>query len=175
MASTVEWRRFAGAVLSVMVLDRVTKYLAEALLPRYLGVPVLGDFFHLQLVYNKGAAFGIHVGDYSRWVFMALTVVALGVLASMARRTKPGDGLRFYAIAAVMAGAAGNLIDRVRSGRGVVDFLDVTIGPLHWPTFNVADMAISCGAVALALALWSEGRVPHAAAPTPEVAPPDRG
>ena len=174
MASTVERRWFAGIILAVIVLDRVTKLIAEARLPRYLGVPVLGDVLNLQLVYNRGAAFGIHVGDYSRWVFMALTVVALVVLASMARHTKTGDGLRFYAIAAVMAGAAGNLIDRVRSGRGVVDFLDVTIGPLHWPTFNVADMAISCGAVALAVALWSEGRVTHAV-PTPEVAPPDQG
>ena len=174
MASTVERRWFAGIILAVIVLDRVTKLIAEARLPRYLGVPVLGDVFHLQLVYNRGAAFGIHVGDLSRWVFMALTVVALVVLASMARHTKTGDGPRFYAIAAVMAGAAGNLIDRVRSGRGVVDFLDVTIGPLHWPTFNVADMAISCGAVALALALWSEGRVTPAV-PTPEVAPPDQG
>lgn len=174
MASTVERRWFAGIILAVIVLDRVTKLIAEARLPRYLGVPVLGDVLNLQLVYNRGAAFGIHVGDYSRWVFMALTVVALVVLASMARHTKTGDGLRFYAIAAVMAGAAGNLIDRVRSSRGVVDFLDVTIGPLHWPTFNVADMAISCGAVALALALWSEGRVTHAV-PTPEVAPPDQG
>ena len=174
MASTVERRWFAGIILAVIVLDRVTKLIAEARLPRYLGVPVLGDVLNLQLVYNRGAAFGIHVGDYSRWVFMALTVVALVVLASMARHTKTGDGPRFYAIAAVMAGAAGNLIDRVRSGRGVVDFLDVTIGPLHWPTFNVADMAISCGAVALALALWSEGRVTHAV-PTPEVAPLDQG
>jgi signal peptidase II len=57
----------------------------------------------------------------------------------------------------------------------VVDFLDVTIGPLHWPTFNVADMAISCGAVALALSLWGEGRVTPAAVSTPEVAPPDQG
>ena len=175
MASTVERRWFAGIILAVIVLDRVTKLIAEARLPRYLGVPVLGEFFHLQLVYNRGAAFGIHVGDLSRWVFMALTLVALVVLASMARHTKTGDGLRFYAIAAVMAGAAGNLIDRVRSSRGVVDFLDVTIGSFHWPTFNVADMAISCGAVALALSLWSEGRVTPAAVPTPEVVPPDQG
>jgi signal peptidase II len=175
MASTAERRWFAGIILAVIVLDRVTKLVAEAQLPRYRGVPVLGDFFQLQLVYNRGAAFGIHVGDYSRWIFMALTIVALAVLASMARHTKTGDGLRLYAIAAVMAGAAGNLIDRVRSGRGVVDFLDVAVGSFHWPTFNVADMAISCGAVALALALWSEGRVTPAAVPAPEVAPPDQG
>jgi len=79
-----------------------------------------------------------------------------------------------------MAGATGNLIDRVRSARGVVDYLLFTLGAFRWPNFNVADMAVSCGAVALALALWREGRQPDAAsapssAPSPEgVSPPDR-
>ena len=53
-------------------------------------------------------------------------------------------------------GAAGNLIDRIRSTRGVVDFLDVGIGALRWPTFNVADIAVSCGAIALVVSMWRE-------------------
>ena len=53
-------------------------------------------------------------------------------------------------------GAAGNLIDRIRSGRGVMDFLDVGVGALRWPTFNIADIAVSCGAIALAISLWRE-------------------
>ena len=176
MASTVENRRFAGVVVAVIVLDLVTKSLAEARLPRWRSVPVLGDFFQLQLVYNPGAAFGIHVGAYSRWFFLALTLVALAVLGVMAWHTKPGDRLRFYALAFVMAGATGNLIDRLRSARGVVDYLLFTVGPVRWPNFNVADMAVSCGAIALALALWREGR-PHAAAAPPPgaTAPPERG
>jgi signal peptidase II len=56
----------------------------------------------------------------------------------------------------VAGGAAGNLVDRIRSPRGVVDFLDIGIGTLRWPTFNVADIAVSCGAVALAISLWIE-------------------
>ncbi len=174
MVSTAEQRRFAGVVALVLVLDLVTKFLAEARLPRYRSIPVLGDFFQLQLVYNPGAAFGIHVGDYSRWFFAVLTVIAIGVLVTMYRHTKAGDALRLYAIAAVLAGASGNLIDRLRSGRGVVDFLLFTVGSFHWPNFNVADMAVSCGAIALALALWNEGRH-QTAAPAPEVAPPDQG
>jgi len=174
MASTAERRRFAGVIVAVIALDFVTKSLAEALLPRTRSVPVLGDFFQLQLVYNPGAAFGIHVGAYSRWFFTGLSLAALVVLAVMARHTRSGDRLRYYAIAAVMAGAAGNLIDRVRSARGVVDYLLFSVGPFRWPNFNVADMAVSCGAIALALALWSEGRR-HPAAPSPEAAaPPDR-
>jgi len=173
MASTVESRRFAGVIVAVLVLDQLTKFVAEARLPRYRSVSVIGDFFELQLVYNPGAAFGIHVGEYSRWVFMGLTVVALIVLAAMYRNTRPGDWLRLYAVAAVMAGAAGNLVDRIRSSRGVVDFLLFGVGPFHWPNFNVADMSVSCGAVALALALWNEER--HRPEAAPQVAPPDRG
>jgi signal peptidase II len=94
----------------------------------------------------------------------------------MVWHTKPGDRLRFYALACIMAGATGNLIDRVRSARGVVDYLLFTVGPLRWPNFNVADMAVSCGAIALALALWREGRPHEAAAPPPgATAPPERG
>lgn len=175
MASTAEKRRFAGVVVAVLVLDLVTKFLAEARLPRWRSVPVLGDFFQLQLVYNPGAAFGIHVGAYSRWFFLVLTLVALAVLGAMARHTRAGDRLRFYAIACIMAGATGNLIDRVRSARGVVDYLLFTVGPLRWPNFNVADMAVSCGAIALALALWREGRPQAAPAPPAAAAPPERG
>jgi len=174
MASTAEKRRFAGIVAAVLVLDVVTKYLAEARLPRYREVPIFGDVFQLQLVYNPGAAFGIHIGDYSRWFFTALTVVALVVLTVMVRRTKPGDALRFYSIAAIMAGATGNLIDRLRSGQGVVDFLLFSVGSFRWPNFNVADMAVSCGAIALALALWNEDRHRHPSA-SPGAAPPDPG
>jgi len=174
MASTAEKRRFAGLVVAVLVLDVFTKYLAEARLPRYREVPILGDVLQLQLVYNPGAAFGIHIGDYSRWFFACLTVVALVVLALMARQTKPGDSLRFYSIAAVMAGATGNLIDRLRSSQGVVDFLLFSVGSFRWPNFNVADMAVSCGAVALALALWNEDRHLRPSA-SPGAAPPNLG
>jgi len=174
MASTAEKRRFAGIASVVLVLDVVTKFLAEARLPRYREVPILGDVFQLQLVYNPGAAFGIHIGDYSRWFFAVLTVVALVVLALMARRSKPGDALRFYSIAAVMAGATGNLIDRLRSSQGVVDFLLFSVGSFRWPNFNVADMAVSCGAVALAIALWNEDRH-HRPSASPGAAPPEPG
>jgi len=171
MASTAERRRFAGVVVAVIALDILTKRLAEAFLPLHRGVPVLGDFFQLQLVYNRGAAFGIHAGDASRWIFMGLTLVALVVLAAMVRHTRPGHLLRYYSLAAVIAGATGNLIDRVRSGRGVVDFLLFSVGELRWPNFNVADSAISCGAIALALALWNEERSQPAAAVS-EATPP---
>jgi signal peptidase II len=174
MASATERRRFGLVVAGVVVLDLVTKLIAVRALPPYLGVklPPFGEAVQLRLVYNAGAAFGLNLGDHSRWIFTALSVVAIVILVSMLRSTRPGDRLRLYALAAICAGALGNLIDRVRSPRGVVDFLDVGVGALRWPTFNVADMAVTCGAVALALSLWGEGKKTAAPAPEPGTSPP---
>jgi signal peptidase II len=116
------------------------------------------------LVYNPGAAFGLHLGPYSRVIFTALTVVALFILGRLYRATAPGDQWRTVALALVCGGAVGNLLDRLRSDLGVVDFLDVGVGDMRWPTFNVADMAVSCGAVLLALVLWREDQMAAAAA-----------
>jgi signal peptidase II len=169
-------RSFWGILAVVVVLDVWTKWLAVQHLSR-IPRPILGDWFTLQLVYNPGAAFGINVGQYSRGLFLVLALVALVVLGSMVRTTKPGDYARFIALGLVCGGAVGNLIDRVRSARGVVDFIDVGIGTHRWPTFNVADMAVFCGAVLLAYVLWIEGREAErkeqatSAAGTPETAP----
>ena len=160
MVSGTEQRRFAGVVVLVLLLDMATKLAAEAWLPRYMGVSIIGDFFQLRLVYNPGAAFGIHVGEHSRWVFMTLSTAALFILASMLKTTQPGDRVRLYSLALIFAGAAGNLVDRIRSARGVVDFLDFTFGSYHFPTFNFADTAVTCGACLLAISLWNEGAQP---------------
>jgi signal peptidase II len=156
MVNAAERRLFWGAALIVVALDLVTKLVAEATLLLTPGVPVIGDWFQLRLVYNRGAAFGLHVGPYSRWVFFAVAIIAIVVLDRMSRATPVGDRFRQLALGLVAGGAAGNLIDRIRSARGVVDFLDVGVGALRWPTFNVADIAVSCGGIALAIALWRE-------------------
>lgn len=168
-----ENRRFLfwGVVAAVIVVDFITKRLAVATLSSG-AVRVFGDWLALRLVYNPGAAFGIHVGDHSRWVFMALALLALVVLGAMVRHTQPSQWFRLTALALVCGGAVGNLIDRVRGSQGVVDFIDVFIGPVHWPTFNVADMAVSCGAIALAVVLWHEGHTEHRLAHEQEQADP---
>ncbi len=148
---------FWGVLGGVVVLDLITKAMAVANLSR-IPLPIFGDWLTFQLVYNPGAAFGINVGAHSRWVFTGLAIVALVILGSMVRQTEPGQRIRIMALALVCGGAVGNLIDRLRSARGVVDFIDVGIGAHRWPTFNVADMAVTCGAVVLAIILWSEGR-----------------
>jgi signal peptidase II len=152
-------RRLFWTILgTVLVLDLATKVLAQLLLARHLPLEIVGDWIQLRLVYNEGAAFGLHLGEYSRWIFLVLSVIALIVLGSMMRTTHPGDRLRLGALGLVCGGAAGNLIDRLRSPQGVVDFLDIGVGALRWPTFNVADSAITIGAIALATSLWLEGR-----------------
>jgi signal peptidase II len=165
-ATGAERRLFWTAAAVTVVLDLITKVVAEATLLRTPGVSVLGEWFQLRLVYNQGAAFGLHVGPYSRWIFFTVALVAVFVLARMSRGGPAGDRFRQLALGLVAGGAAGNLIDRIRSDRGVVDFLDVGIGALRWPTFNVADIAVSCGAIALAISLWRE----DARRPEPESA-----
>ncbi|TDJ19640.1 MAG: hypothetical protein E2O65_03600, partial [Gammaproteobacteria bacterium] len=96
----------------VIALDILTKLLAVRYLPPH-PLKILGDWLTLQLVFNPGAAFGIHVGTYSRWVFLVLAIVALIVLGSMVRHTKPGDHVRLIALGLVCGGAVGNLIDRI--------------------------------------------------------------
>ncbi len=158
MASAAERRLFWGTAAAIVASDFVTKLLAESLLARRLPLAVLGEWVQLRLVYNEGAAFGLDLGEYSRWIFFSLAIVALVVLGSMVRSTRPGDRFRLVALALVCGGAAGNLIDRIRSAQGVVDFVDIGVGTWRWPTFNVADSAITVGAIALALSLWQEGR-----------------
>jgi signal peptidase II len=156
---------FWSVLVVVVVADVITKALAVwALVPQRMPHLILGESVRLTLVYNPGAAFGLHLGSYSRWIFMALTIGALYILGRLYRVTRDGDLSRTLAIALVCGGALGNLIDRIRSSAGVVDFIDVGIGDMRWPTFNVADMAVSVGAFLLAWVLWGEERVDDAVA-----------
>lgn len=148
-------------VAAVLALDLITKLWIQRSLRLYEQIEVIGDYLRLTYIYNPGAAFGIHVGEYSRIVFLVLSLVALVALIAMYWTTPRSDRLRLYSIALICGGALGNLIDRVRSPRGVVDFLDVGIGAMRWPVFNVADMAVTIGAVLLALSLWSEDSRPR--------------
>lgn len=156
MESGAERRLYWGAGLGILALDILTKSLAERFLLRSAGRSVFGDWFQLRLVYNPGAAFGLDLGPMSRWIFMVIAIAAVVLLFRYHLAAQPGDWFRQLALGLVSGGAIGNLVDRVRSGQGVVDFLDLGVGAWRWPTFNVADMAVSCGAIALALSLWQE-------------------
>lgn len=159
MASVASRRLFWGTILGIVALDLVTKFAAEDVLTRR-PIPVIGDYVVLRLVYNQCAAFGLCLGppEYSRWIFLALALLALVVLGSMVRHTPDSDRMRIFVLALLVAGAIGNVLDRLRSAQGVVDFIEVGVGSYRWPTFNVADSAITVGAIALAISLWLEGR-----------------
>jgi signal peptidase II len=157
MKSGADARRvFWPLAISWVVLDVVTKRWAERGLAMVPPVEVLGDWLQLRLVYNQGAAFGLHLGAYSRWIFLSVAVIAVIGISLRAREADWNEWLRQIAAALVVGGATGNLLDRIRGSAGVVDFIDAGIGASRFPTFNVADIGVSCGAVALAISFWLE-------------------
>ena len=147
---------YLGLVIGWVVLDQVTKIIVQRTLRLYDPVPVIGDFFRLTYIYNRGAAFGLHLGEWSRVAFSILPVAAAALLYLMYRSTPWTDKMRLIAIPLVTGGAIGNLIDRIRSSRGVIDFFDFGFGTVRWPVFNVADIGVTVGAVMLAISLWRE-------------------
>ncbi|MEN8168652.1 MAG: signal peptidase II [Pseudomonadota bacterium] len=137
--------------LSVLViaLDQLTKGMATASLNYAEPVAVL-PLFNLTLVHNTGAAFSFlsQAGGWQRWFFAAIAlVVSVGIVFWLKNldRDKLWEAL---ALALILGGAIGNVWDRILLGY-VVDFLDFYYGSWHWPAFNVADIAISVGAVIL--------------------------
>ncbi|HSM07678.1 MAG TPA: signal peptidase II [Gemmatimonadota bacterium] len=141
-----------------LVLDVLTKQWIVATLVMYEVRPVFGEFFRLTYTHNPGAAFGINIGEHSRLFFLALSLVALVVLGWMYRVTPRRDVLRLTALALVCGGAVGNIFDRLRYEAGVVDFIDIGYGGYRFWIFNIADSAVSVGAVLLLISFYLEER-----------------
>lgn len=142
----LKWLWLSAAVI---VADQFTKYLATANLDPYRAVEVL-PFFNLTLMFNTGAAFSFlsTAAGWQRWFF---TIVALGVCAVLVvwlKRLRPGETWMAVALSLILGGALGNVWDRLWLGH-VVDFIDLYVGTWHWPAFNVADSAITIGAIML--------------------------
>jgi len=119
---------------------------------------VFDGWFHLKVVGNTGAAWGLFGGLPTAWrvpFFGVISLVAIGVIAVIYRRSRPEQNLLRWALTFILGGAIGNLIDRIRIGY-VVDFIDWFYGDHHWPTFNSADVAISIGVVLLVLDMWAQ-------------------
>jgi signal peptidase II len=159
MSGTGNGRVFWGAAVSVVILDATTKWLAETyLFPPHVPHRVLGDVVRLTLAYNPGAAFSMSLGQYSRYIFGGFAVVALVILWRLYRESAPGERLKPLALGLAWGGAMGNLIDRIRSKSGVVDFIDIGAGSWRFWTFNVADSAVTVGAILLGWVLLQEDR-----------------
>jgi signal peptidase II len=147
---------FAGVVGGVVLFDYLTKALVQDSFHLYQQMDVIGEYLRLTYIHNPGAAFGIQLGPHSRLIFLVLTMVALIALAGMYWFTPVRDRVRLTSISLICGGAIGNLIDRIRSEAGVVDFIDIGVGDIRWPIFNIADIAVTAGATILALSLWKE-------------------
>lgn len=145
---------FWPLALTVLLTDCTTKELVEDRLIPHVPNTVVDDVVQFTLTYNQGAAFGLHLGEFSREALIFLAVLALGMLAAMFRAARPHDARMAAALALVVGGAVGNLLDRIRSTQGVVDFIDIGIGAQRFWTFNVADVGVTLGAIVLAIHLW---------------------
>jgi len=142
---------FLATVAGLLILDQVTKYVIHTGMALHDSIPVIPGFFSITYIRNPGAAFGFLAGASPafRYVFfIGITVFAIGLILHYLRVYADEDQLLTVSLGMILSGALGNLIDRIRFGE-VIDFLDFYIGVNHWPAFNVADSAISCGAFVL--------------------------
>lgn len=140
--------------VGVIGFDQITKWAVQQTMVFGQSVPIL-PFFNLVLVYNPGAAFSFlsSASGWQRELFIAIGVAASALIVHLLRRHR-GDAMFCFALSLILGGAIGNVIDRLHLG-AVVDFLDVHLAGYHWPAFNLADSAITCGA---ALLIWDSFR-----------------
>ena len=157
---------FLAITFLVMLLDQATKAWIISTMRIYDSFVVIEGFFSITHVRNPGAAFGFLAGApplFRHIFFLAVTVAAIALILHYLRVSRIEEPSLVSALALILAGAVGNLIDRIRFGE-VVDFLDVYIGSHHWPAFNVADSAITVGAgVLMAVLLRRRKQVIHSA------------
>ncbi len=141
--------KFCVVALSILILDLITKELAEKYLANKV-IPIIPNFFNLVLVWNKGMAFGL-LGDapeilrFLTLIIATLLIIIITILyayKNINNLPKP----QFYSLALITGGALGNLYDRLFIGK-VRDFLDFYIGNYHWPAFNIADSSITVGVI----------------------------
>ena len=137
----------------IIIADRLSKAWATGNLAPGIPREVAGEYLRFTLNWNQGAAMGTSLGSFSRIGFSLAAVVVLVMLTLFYRKSPVRPAGLQIALGLIAGGAIGNLIDRLSSIRGVVDFIDVGIGSTRFWTFNIADSAVTCGAVLLALTL----------------------
>jgi len=138
---------FFSVILVVICLDQVSKFWVMHHFVLHESRVVIPHFFNLTYITNNGAAFSMLAGQPALWrqVFFLCTASVALVLIGIAHRSYGRRSLYYtMALSLIAGGAIGNMIDRIRFGF-VIDFLDVYIGSHHWPTFNIADSAITVG------------------------------
>lgn len=147
----------AGSLAAVIViLDQITKVQIQKHIALFATIEVIPGFFNLVHTVNKGAAFGFLNRTDIAWqtyFFIAVTSLAIVIVLNLLSKAKDEGRLFVIALGLILGGALGNMIDRIRLGE-VVDFLDFALGSYHWPAFNVADIAITLGSLALIMSFY---------------------
>ena len=151
MTSVTTPLKWLWVSLCVIVFDQATKQLAEARLAPHEAVNVM-PYFDWYLTYNSGAAFSLlaDAGGWQRWFFTIIAIVVSIVIVQWIRKLPGDETLTAVSLSLILGGAIGTLIDRILLGH-VVDFIQVWLGSIAFPAFNIADAAISVGAVLLIL------------------------
>ena len=141
--------------VTVVAVDQLSKLWIDSNLPLHARLPFIDGFFDLTLAYNAGAAFSFlaDAGGWQRWFFTILSTVVTLILVVWLKRLPAHEKTNAVALALIIGGAIGNLIDRIVYGH-VIDFLLVYYQQWSWPAFNVADSAISVGVVLMLLAMF---------------------
>lgn len=148
-----------GVSAAVVALDQWTKQWAEREL-LFGHATAVTPWFDLTLAYNRGAAFSfLHdMGGWQRWFFATIAALVSLVIIAWLWRLGSRQKVLALGLALILGGALGNLYDRLALGH-VVDFISLHYGPYYWPAFNVADSAITCGALLLIIDMLLQGRV----------------
>ena len=144
-------RLFWPLAAVIVLADCTSKRVVENALQPGTSREVIGDFVRFTLGYNRGIAFGLSVGNDARPLLILFTIIAVAGIIWIYRTTDGRQKLQVTALALILGGAIGNLLDRFQSAAGVVDFIDVGVGTTRFWTFNIADSAITIGAILLIL------------------------
>lgn len=131
----------------VVIADQLTKWIVAKKIVYYDVIQVIPGFFNLVHIHNTGGAFGIfasHQNSLQSIFFILVAVGAIGLVLYLYKNTPSQYPLLSFGLTLIFGGAVGNMIDRILFGR-VTDFIDLYIGNLHWPAFNIADSAITVG------------------------------
>ena len=132
-----------GIIVAIIALDQWSKWFIKSSFRLYESQPVIEDFFHLTYVTNEGMAFGLTLPG-GKHVLLILTILLTCFIVGYLWNERNGHPLIKYGLALILAGAIGNLTDRIIYGK-VVDFVDIMIGNFHWYIFNVADTSVTMG------------------------------
>ena len=163
---SAKWKIVTGWLVLILVLDQLSKIIVDRTMPLNHSIPIIENLFNLTYIRNTGAAFGIFAGSHEAFripFLIMVSLLAIGFIFVMLRRLPDKELGLITALAFILGGAMGNLIDRIFYGE-VIDFLDFYWSRYHWPAFNLADSFITVGVlITVYYLIRAKGEDPFAA------------